>query len=173
MSPKKQVQKRRRGERHSAAWGKRLAMMFLLLAVGIAFAADGDNSNSGRITPELAGLLAKGRQGSTTAVNVIVQYQQVPQSTQYAKMQGRGAKLHSKLHLVKAAAFTVPASALADMADDDDIALVSLDHPLQGMDDYTDAAMNVSTVWNSGFSGTGIGVAVIDSGINDSHLDLW
>src|SRR5215468_124941 len=40
------------------------------------------------------------------------------------------------------------------------------------MDDYTDAAMNVTAAVNSAYDGTGIGVAVIDSGINDKHADL-
>src|SRR5581483_10893778 len=164
---------KRRNERHSAAWGKRVTMMLLLLVVGIAFAED--SGGSSRIAPELAATLAKARQGSNTnqTLNVIVQFKQVPAASQYAKMLGRGAKLHSKLHMVKAAAFAIPASALAALADDDDIAFVTLDHPLKGMDDYTDAAMNVSTVWNSGYNGSGIGVAVIDSGINDNHPDLW
>src|SRR5215468_5001100 len=40
------------------------------------------------------------------------------------------------------------------------------------MDDYTDAAMNVTAAVNSAYDGTGITVAVIDSGINDKHADL-
>ena len=166
------VQKRQREERHSAAWGKRLLGTFLFFVVGITFAQAG---NSDRIAPELAATLAKARQGSSAnqTINVIVQYKQTPTTEHYARMQNRGAKLHSKLHMINAAAFAVPARALAALADDDDIAFVTLDHPLKGMDDYTDAAMNVSTAWNSGYNGLGIGVAVIDSGINDSHPDLW
>ena len=53
------------------------------------------------------------------------------------------------------------------------VASVSLDHPLKSMDDYTDAAMNVSSAWNAGYDGSGVGVAVIDSGINDTNSDLW
>ena len=41
------------------------------------------------------------------------------------------------------------------------------------MDDYTNSAINASAAWNSGYDGSGIGVAVIDSGINDNHPDLW
>src|SRR6266567_4826440 len=158
-----------RGERHSAAWGKRLGLaLVLVLATGMAF-------GQGRIAPELSGLLAKAQQGSSEGgtVKVIVQYNQVPSTAHYATMQGRGAHLNAKLHVIKAAAFTIPVSALAALADDPEVASVTLDHPLKGMDDYTDAAMNVSTAWNSGYKGTGIGVAVIDSGINDNHADLW
>ena len=144
----------------------------LLLATGMAF---GQSGESGRIAPELSGFLAKALQGSahSQTVRVIVQYRQVPTAAHYATMQQRGGVLHSKLHMIKGAAFTIPVSALASLANDPEVAHVSVDHPIKGLDDFTNAAMNVSTVWNAGYNGTGIGVAVIDSGINDNHPDLW
>jgi len=159
-----------RGERHSAAWGKRLSMV-MLLATGIAF-AQGSNH---RIAPELSKLLAQARVGSAQnqTVRVIVQYRQVPSAAHYAMMQSRGGRLHAKLHMIKGAAFTIPASALPALEADPEVASVSIDHSLKGMDDYTDSAMNASAVWNAGYDGTGVGVAVIDSGINDTHSDLW
>src|SRR5208282_2119963 len=97
-----------RGERHSAAWGKRLTMV-LLLATGMAFgqrSIEGDAMPSSRIAPELSELLAKARQGSagSQTVKVIVQYRQVPSTTNYATMQGLGGRLHTKLHMIKGAA---------------------------------------------------------------------
>ena len=156
-----------RDERRSAAWGKRLSIM-LLLMTSMAF-------GQGRVAPDLSGLLAKAQHGSSDGktVKVIVQYRQTPSASHYATMLARGAHLNAKLHMIQGAAFTIPARALADLANDPEVTFVSLDHPLKGMDDYTDSAMNVSTVWNSGYNGTGIGVAVIDSGINDNHPDLW
>jgi len=140
----------------------------LLLMTSMAF-------GQGRVAPDLSGLLAKAQHGSSDGktVKVIVQYRQIPSASHYATMLARGAHLNAKLHMIQGAAFTIPASALADLANDPEVSFVSLDHPLKGMDDYTDSAMNVSTVWNSGYNGTGIGVAVIDSGINDNHPDLW
>ena len=41
------------------------------------------------------------------------------------------------------------------------------------MDDLTNGATGVASAWSAGFNGAGVGVAVIDSGINDSHPDLW
>ena len=164
-----------RGERHSAAWGKRLSMT-LLLATGMALGQNSSNQagNHGRIASELAGLLAKAHHGTAQGqtVKVIVQYRQVPTAAHYATMRGRGAKLQAKLHSIKGAAFTIPVSALAALEADPEIESVSLDHPMNVMDDLTNDATGVSAAWNSGFNGTGIGVAVIDSGINDSHPDL-
>ena len=165
-----------RQERHSAAWGKRLTTM-LLLATGMAFGEHSTNSNAGRtgrIASELSGLLAKARQGSTQSqtVKVIVQYRQVPRASHYAAMLGRGARLQSKLHMINSAAFTIPVSALTALEADPEIVSVSIDHPMNVMDDLTNAATGVSAAWNAGYNGSGIGVAVIDSGINDGHPDL-
>jgi serine protease AprX len=164
-----------RNERHSAAWGKRMSIV-LLLVTGIAFGQRPNTTTApSRLAPELSGLLAKAQQGLATnqTVRVIVQYDQVPTAAHYATMQSRGGHLNAKLHLIKGAAFTIPVSALPALEADSEIAAVSIDHPVRGLDETTDAATNVPSAWNAGYNGAGIGVAVIDSGINDSHPDLW
>src|SRR5580693_8856295 len=94
---KKSAKPALRGERHSAGWGKRLSMV-LVLSTGIVFGqvatqtSGGWNGRfSGRISPELSGLLTKAHQGSTKGqtVKVIVQYKQVPTAAHYATMQSR------------------------------------------------------------------------------------
>ncbi len=106
-------------------------------------------------------------------MKVIVQYRQVPTAAHYATMQGRGGRLQSKLHMIKAAAFTIPVTALPLLEADPEVVSVTIDHPMNVMDDLTDGAIGVSAAWNSGFTGAGVGVAVIDSGINDNIADLW
>ena len=155
---KKSVKPKGRAERHSAAWGKRLSLM-LLLATGMAFGQRWTNSTAdetggrfSRIAPELSSLLAKAHQGSAKGqtVKVIVQYKQTPSAAHYATMQGRGGRLHARLHMIKGAAFTIPVSALAALEADPEIVSVTIDHPMQLMDDYTDAASNVSAALNAG-----------------------
>src|SRR6266853_2989044 len=160
-----------RGERHSAAWGKRLGLLVLVLVVEAAFA----QNRVGKFAPDLAPVVARAHQGKAgiQTVNVIVQYQDVPRSKQEGRVAGMGARLNHRLGMVKAIALTIPASALPALEADPEVLSVSFDHPLNGADDYTDAAASVSAAWNAGFTGTGIGVAVIDSGINDNHPDLW
>src|SRR3984893_15244595 len=167
---------KRRGERGSAAWGKRLSIM-LLLATGMAFGQRGNNQSGGnhdRIASELSDLLTKAHHGSARGqtVKVIVQYRQVPTRAHYATMRGRGGRLQTKLHMIKSAAFTIPVSALAALEADPEVVSVTIDHPMNVMDDLTNDATGVDSAWNAGFNGAGIGVAVIDSGINDSHPDL-
>lgn len=167
-----------RQERHSAAWGKRVSLV-VLLATGMAFgSATGSGLHNGRssnIASELSGYLARAKQGNAKGqmVKVIVQYKHTPTETHYATMRGRGARLQARLHMIRGAAFRIPVSALPALEADPEIECVTIDHPMTAMDDLTNAATGVSTAWNSGFTGTGIGVAVIDSGINDSHPDLW
>jgi serine protease AprX len=165
-----------RGERHSAAWGKRLGVLLVLLVAEAAFGQflEGSGKPAGKFAPDLAPTLARAHQGSTgnETVQVIVQYKDVPQSAQEGRVQRLGARLNHRLHLVKGIALTIPASALPALEADPEILSVSVDHPMKGLDDTTDVATNVPAAWNSGYNGAGIGVAVIDSGINDSHPDL-
>ncbi len=173
MSQKFKPKSPGRGQRHSAAWGKRLSMLLLVVIAEVAFAGDG--KPVGKFAPDLAPALARAHQGKAgiQTVDVIVQYQDAPRSKQESRITKLGAHLNHRLGMVKAIALTIPASALPALESDSEVLSVSFDHPLNGADDYTDAAANVSAAWNAGYTGTGIGVAVIDSGINDTHPDLW
>ncbi len=185
MHTRKAQQPAGRGERRSAAWGKRFGVLVLVLVTELAFAganggsknapSSASSSSASRVQPELQQFLAKAQQGKagTQTVKVIVTYKQDPGPTHFARMQGLGGKLHAQLHVVKGAAFTIPVSALAALEADPEVVSVSIDHPMTGLDDTTDIATGIAAAWNAGYNGTGIGVAVIDSGINDRHPDLW
>src|ERR1700704_4000000 len=168
-----------RNERHSAAWGKRLGVLVLLLVTEVAFAQRWNRSSDSdgirtRLSPELTRLVRRtGHASPLQTVKVIVQYRRAPVRAHFSRMQNVGGRLHAQLHLIRSAAFTIPVSALAALEADPEIVSVTIDHPLNSLDDYTVAAANVSAAWDAGFDGTGIGVAVIDSGINDAHQDLW
>src|SRR5581483_5340516 len=60
---------------------------------------------------------------------------------------------------------SVPASALADLSSDPDVEFISPDHAVAGALVYSTAAASANYAWNYGFDGSGIGVAIIDSGI--------
>jgi serine protease AprX len=152
-------------------------LLLLMLAAEAAFSLDRarNGSPNGKFAPDLAPFVAQAHQGAAhdETVKVIVQYKQVPQAEQEGRAQFLGAHLNQRLGVVKGIALTIPVSALPALQSDPDVVFISLDHSLKGLDDYTNAAMNVSAAWNAGYDGSGIGVAVIDSGINDSHKDLW
>ena len=71
--------------------------------------------------------------------------------------------------MIKAAAFTIPVSALPPLEADPEVASVTIDHPMNLMDDLHRWRYRRARPWNSGFNGAGVGVAVIDSGINDNR----
>ena len=161
-----------RGERHSAAWGKRWSAILLLLLAETAFAQGG--KAVGKFAPDLAPIAARANHGAkaTDMVKVIVQYKQIPQAAEEGRAQRLGGRLNHRLHSVKGIALTIPVNALPALEADPEVLSVSVDHPMKGLDDVSDIATGVPSAWSAGYNGAGIGVAVIDSGINDSHPDL-
>ena len=108
-------------------------------------------------------------------VDVIVQYKVTPTAKHYRTMTARGARVRTKLHGIKAAAFNLPVSALAKLEADSDIAYVTPDRKVTLKDNsYESFASAVEAdvaAQQYALDGTGIGVAVIDSGVAD-HVDL-
>jgi serine protease AprX len=181
MQTGKSTRLKTRNERHSAAWGKRLTS-FLVLATGLAY-GQAENALTARelgaqppqdaMTSEVRELVSHMSATSSQPVKVIVQYRQNPKAADLARAQNLGGRLARHLELVNGAAFSIPASALAALASDPQVQSISIDHPINVMDDTTDDAVGVDSAWSAGYTGSGVTVAVIDSGINDSHPDLW
>src|SRR5271165_6570351 len=165
-----------RGERHSAAWGKRLGTLLLVLLAQTTFGQGfGGGRAVGKFAPDLAPQVERAHQGTAgnETVQVIVQYEQVPQSAQEGRVQHLGARLNHRLGMVKGIALTIPVSALPALEADPEVLSVSVDHPMKGLDDTTDVVTGAPSAWTAGLNGSGITVAVIDSGINDTHPDLF
>ncbi|MBZ5628622.1 MAG: S8 family serine peptidase, partial [Acidobacteriia bacterium] len=155
----------------SAAWGGTtvVALVMCSLLLLNSTAAYAGNRN-GRVAKDL-----NYADSDNTSVDVIVQYKTTPNSKQFGRARGRGARVKHDLSLMNAAAYSMPANQVANLADDDsDIAYVSPDRVVRNTGDDTDAfvAVNTDVAQSYGYDGTGIGVAVIDSGINTNHSDL-
>src|SRR5712691_2699138 len=145
---------------NTTTWGARLALLALiiLLAAGLSL-ADGKH----KLSKDLEALKG-GNSGAT--VDVIIQFNQTPIDAHHQKVQNKGGVLKTKLDVIKGAHYSVPVESLDALADDPDVAYISPDRPLKDLLDNTAAAVNAKAAWQSGFDGTGIGVAVIDSGID-------
>jgi serine protease AprX len=77
------------------------------------------------------------------------------------------------LSLINAQFYTLSAPAIAAIvANDPNIKYVTRDRPVQPTLDYADAATGAQTALSYGWNGTGVGVAVIDSGILMPAPDL-
>jgi serine protease AprX len=177
-------------KRRRATWAKRaqwlvaLAFMASLSFGQSAFNAgpgyDGPGNElrngmrTGKLAAELQSLSDRVRlsPSANQSVRVIVQFTTTPTQHHFNKVQSRGGKLNASLQLVNAGAFSLPASALKDLADDDEVVSITPDNSLKAMDEYTNDAVGVATAWQEGYQGSGIGVAIIDSGVNDSSPDL-
>jgi serine protease AprX len=76
------------------------------------------------------------------------------------------------LPVIEALAAEVPHALLPTLAGSPLVQRLSLDRVIVGALDFTGPTVGAPSVWPSGFDGTGVGVAVIDSGITSWHDDL-
>src|SRR5580704_4564367 len=139
---------------------RHLAFWCVILGAAFAFAAPR------KISKDLQ------KQSSQPWVNVIVQYRVPPSQKHFAKVAAKGGTLQQNLPLINGAAFTVKGNALAALAKDSNVAYISLDRTVWAtatVTDLYDQAVLAPYAWSRNFTGRGIGVAVIDSGITASR----
>jgi serine protease AprX len=146
----------------SAMWGRTaLTVLAVILSASLAFAGPR------KMSKDLEGKKASDR------VDVIVQFNQVPTAWHHRKVLARGGKLKRALGRFKGGAYTISARELARLAADPAVVYISPDRPLRRAGtgsptvvlDYHTDTVNAPAAWAQGLDGTGIGVAVIDSGI--------
>ncbi len=146
---------------------------FLTLSLG--FAGFAQNS---KISPDLQAAIAH----SSGNINVIVQYGPSVQSNAGGGLLGGGGVIQSVtgivsgvvnqvLSIINAATFSLTGNAILNLANQSNVKYISLDRSLTASLDYSTAAVNAPVAWSSGLDGSGVGVAVIDSGIYP-HPDL-
>ena len=128
-----------------------------LFAAAVAFAAD----------PKIAHDLENADQ--STSANVIVQFTTSPTAVHHKKVTDLGGAYRDTFAHVNAGSYSIPVSMLGSLAKDPDVVYISPDRTLKGSLDNTTAAVNAPAAWSSGYTGAGIGVAVIDSGISNGE----
>jgi len=114
--------------------------------------------------------------GQNGMVTVIVQYRTMPKTSTLSNLKKRGAEIRSKLHVINAVTMHIPATMAEELAQDPNVVYITPDRPVQltsnpVTEEFATAVEADVAASNYGFDGTGIGVAVIDSGISD-HGDL-
>src|SRR5436190_8858520 len=97
-------------------------------------------------------------------IDVIVQYRSTPTEENHRRAQGRGALLSRGLPFINAAVYTIRANAAAHLADDEDVLYVSPDRPVYSSLDVTNPTVGAQYAFPA-LDGTGIGIAIIDSGV--------
>jgi serine protease AprX len=109
------------------------------------------------------------KRSSGQFVNVIVQYKVPPTQAHFARVIARGGAFQQSLPMINGGVFTVKAGSLAAIAKDSSVAYISLDRTVWAtatVTDLYDQAVLAPYAWSKNLSGSGIGVAIIDSGIN-------
>jgi serine protease AprX len=138
-----------------------LATAGLLFVTAVALAAD----RHPKLSPDVS-------TATSSSVSVIIQYDSDPTGADEQRIEGRNGKVDSTLRSIRAIAAHVPQSSLDSLSKDPNVSYISPDRPvgarqaISSSAEYTTEPINANRVWAQGYDGTGIGVAVIDSGIN-------
>lgn len=117
------------------------------------------------------------RPGAGETVDVIVQYANAPQAAHYRKLAGHHARVKANFTELSLDHISVTPEALADLEGDPNVVAISPDRPVQAVLDHVAASAQLFPLGYyyqsiSKAPGAGIGVAVIDSGINANHPDF-
>src|SRR5438034_1162232 len=130
---------------------KRLLILSLFIATVTASAA-----------PKLSADLPKW--GGSELMDVIVQFKSAP-SKDDLKQLGPYGQVKKHLDIINAVHISLTLSDIQALQNNPAVAYVSPVRALTGSLDITTQAVNANLAWQSGWDGTGVGVAVIDSGI--------
>lgn len=162
-------------KRTALRWLRIVLAGVALLGVGVA------QSGKGRkVSPDLDGAsqtaaLKPGLLGKIVPqmVDVIVQFRHPVTRQHLRKVDHLGGKLARQLSSIKGGNFRLPLAAVQDLALDGDVAYISLNRKVRlNSTDHFRETVGADVANNSGWTGQGITVAVIDSGISD-HPDLY
>jgi len=112
-----------------------------------------------KLAPELQ------NQAGSDAVDVIVQFNAPPSDADYDNVAQHGGLHKGDLGLVHGMLVSLPANQADLLSDEPSVKFISPDRHLAGYLTNTTPAINAPYAWSLGLDGSGIGVAVIDSGI--------
>ena len=107
-----------------------------------------------------------------TIVDVIVQFKRPPQAADLTEITARGGSLKRSFRNIPAAVFQVPVQALAGIANLQQVFYISPDRELAGKLEFAAPAVGADTAFTSGWTGNGVGIAIVDSGVNGEHPDV-
>src|SRR5215831_1226190 len=121
---------------------------------------------AGKLSPEVTSFLSRTHRPNQS-VELIVQFKHAPAASTMNRVARLGGVRTQRFNLIAGGVFHVPAGSLRALASDPEVAYVSPNRSLRGAADYTEATVGAEVAQSSGWDGTGVTVAVIDSGIND------
>jgi serine protease AprX len=108
----------------------------------------------------------------TTPVKVMIQFSSTPNSGILQAINTQGGAQNKSFSQFKGGVFTLPANLVPVIAKLPGIKYVSVDRPIHRQLDITTATVGANIARTYGWTGKGIGVAVLDSGITPGLADL-
>ena len=137
-------------------------ILFLALALSVAGSAF-----AGQISSDFH------QNASVNMVTVVVQFSSAPTAALFSVLTGNGATLKNKFnHVPKVQVITVPQRLVSLISQIPGVKFVSPDRQVHKHLDLTAATVGSTLANQYGWTGQGIGVAVIDSGIDATNADL-
>src|SRR6201981_1027437 len=148
---------------------KKLVLLFLIVSVTLAYADDS------KISPELR------NQPATQQTQVIVQYAPGTQ-VNCSGLLGLvgclvndilklGGTILSQVPIINGVVALLDGNGIQSLSNQSNVVYISLDRPLKPSLSNAASAVNAEFAWQSNYTGAGIGIALIDSGVI-SHPDL-
>ena len=107
---------------------------------------------------------------SNSPIDVIVQYRTTPTKNELKALGPYGQIKKQFVHINAVSAWLTPAT-IQTVSQDPNVSYISPNRVTKGSLDITTATVNANIAWGLGYNGSGVGVAVIDSGIY-AHDDL-
>jgi len=104
-------------------------------------------------------------------VNVIVQYNSTPGLVQQLELVALGGTITHQYSAIPAVSVTLPGAGILGLLRDPLVSFISLDRQVAGTLDLTTAASGANYAFQAGYSGAGVGIAILDSGIYN-HPDV-
>ncbi len=101
---------------------------------------------------------------ATGTVDVIVQYKSFA-GARSGDAVGRVGVIRRQFRSIPAIHVTVPVSMIESLASNPRVAYISPNRTTSSLLDITTQTVNANRLWSEGWNGTGVGVAVIDSGV--------
>lgn len=108
--------------------------------------------------------------------DVIIGFKKPVGPSEQALFQSNDVAVKKTFHLIPAIAARLPENKIEELLKDQRVAYIEDDKIFKASDEYTSSwgvsHIGSNTVYDSGINGTGVKVAVLDTGINYSHEDL-
>jgi serine protease AprX len=133
-----------------------LRILVLITSAGVILAGS-------KTAPDLPG-------NSSSTIDVIVQYKTAPTKNELKQLGPYGQIKKQFVH-VNAVSVWLTTALIQTVSQDPNVKYVSPNRVTKGSLDITTATVNANLAWSLGYTGTGVGVAVIDSGVY-AHDDL-